>query len=186
MKTVIVRTPETDRKLLEIPDRVSDLTNDDGEQVVEVVGLAKLTAGTEVAGNTFMDSFVEFPFDDWPLEKNVTRVDGGFQVPASGLYMISANVDWVRGGTISSPDDPPVAASRLGALVVNGTDIYPLDKTDYILGLSVGRARDSGSLTLPLEAGDTVQVFLSWDSSVDTSSNGGDIERAWLSLYRLP
>lgn len=188
MKTVIVRTPETDRKLLEIPTKLSDLTDKDGNAITEVVGLARLTAGTKVPGSTFRDTSVAFQFDDWPIEKNVTTVKGGFVVPAAGLYMVAVNVDWVRGGTIAAPNAPPTAASRTSVVLINDdtTSAYVLDKSDFNNGVTFIRAKDSGTFTIPLEAGDSVKVYLSWDSSIDTTSGGGDINRASLSLYRLP
>lgn len=186
MKNIIVRTPETDRKLVEIPERLGDLRDPDGVSIVEVVGLARLIAGTEVSGSLFRDTPAAFPFDDWPLMRNVTVVEGGFTVTAAGLYMVNVNVDWVTGGTIPAPDPPPIAAARLSAVIINDSaEQYLLDKADYTVGTSK-RGRDSGTFTLPLEAGDSVKVYLSWASSIDPTTNGGDIERAWLSLYRLP
>lgn len=187
MKTVILRSPETDRKLVEIPSRLSDLEDEDGVPFVPVTGLARLIAGTYVYGSLFMDSPTAFPFDEWPLERNVTQVEGGFAVGAAGLYMITVNVDWEDDGNLMAPGKPPTAAARQGYLSVNdGTDIYFLDKADYGVGTPFFRGKDSGSYTLSLEADDTVKVILDWDSTIDIVANGGRIGRASLSIYRLP
>lgn len=184
MKTVIVRTPETDRKLIEIPTGISDLDDPAGTRITVVTALARLV--DEVAGSGFRDVSAPVPFDFWDSENNVTRVTGGFVVGAAGLYIINAEANWESVSFGPSAGNHPNEASRASAVVVNGTDYYFLNKSDYGAGGAFARGKDAGTQVLSLAEGDEVVLELSWDSTIDTVASGGDVTSASLHLYRLP
>ena len=143
MRRVVLRAPETDRKIVEIPTSVGDLDKTPNGRVYR-------TADTVI---TYPNN-VALPLD---LSGTLTRIsrDGtGLVVDSAGLYILSYNIDWA-----TAPPGPyagyvpPSNTLRTTAVYVNGV------VQGYATNGSIPASSDFGTTILRLAAGDTVQVY---------------------------
>lgn len=168
MKTVIVRTPETDRKLVEIPTQLSDLEDSPANEAGRCEGKVEFTDPTCITGGAgwFSPTLVE------DYLTNATAITGGISPNFGGLFMVKFSALWASvlppmGGGCSAA----LANERGTRLLLNG---------DVVDGAVVGGGGfDSGGLALRMEAGDQLSV------EVNAGATGGGLAAVSLEIIRF-
>lgn len=157
---VIVRTPETDRKVIEIPTKLTDLTD-----YVPPVAMARCGIYDDAAAWFAADADAIYgPTDPVPFPKtnyNVgcTIAGGTITVPNTGMYIITVVFTWVDwGGTASHP--APTPATRT-VLLLAGSQSFPTQSSGN---------NDGGTFIVSLTAGDTVHVSATQTMALGTES----------------
>lgn len=140
----VVRTPETDRKVILVPQKLADLT--DYSVNGPVAGVGSSSKDVSVASGL---SPTAFTFDAGTSLVNCT-FDGSYLIPTyGGLFNLSVVNSWLTSGGASLPSPSTVQRGML--LTVNGAGVTALYSTYATLG---GTSVDNGTITYRLNAGD--------------------------------
>ena len=144
MKQVIVRTPETDRKLITIPTSLADLSDTPtGKAYYEGDGNSAIPNGFNVD--------VPCPSSSDLVEMSA---DGtGLVISTAALYLVTFSISWwtpLAGPMVGW--QAPTPANRDVSLYVNGTRVAAAQTSSVVVGT------DAGSTVIRLAAGDTVRV----------------------------
>lgn len=179
MRTEILRSPETDRKRVEIPNLLTDM-NDYASRMaagrVSATGLPDPMCPLfqqPFATQTYGSPAAELVLPDFDTSSvGVTQGPNGLIVPAAGLYLITAVVGWNSysancGMSSISPPGPGLAI----AYILAGSSA----STPLVDGISL-------TAILPMEAGDEARISVLNNDSVNTV---GPILYASLALARI-
>jgi hypothetical protein len=155
MRQVVLRAPETDRKLVEIPSELGDLT-DYAVAHGSAIQASSTTAENATAHTLSLANFTE-------LEGMSDSGSGSFLIAVAGLYIMVASVVWDW--------QTPGAIARQIRFMVNGRSAANL-----FLNSTVGDLQtDQFTYIYRLAVGDTVTVGV-------TNFNGGNSTTALASL----
>ncbi len=157
MKKYILRAPETDRKGVDVPTLLTDLT-DYADSIAH--GKAVSTPYHNV-GNT--GAYLTVNLDTASELINVTSDAVGLTVGKDGLYLILASTTWLIGGTIPGPTPRASTLLRHSAVTVNGVASGTLTNAPTDDGV------DAGSFLLRLAAANYVTITA---ASTDGTSEG--------------
>jgi len=145
MKRVIVRTPETDRKLITIPTSLADLSD-------TPTGKAYYVGDGNAAIPNGFDVDVPCPSSSDLVEMSA---DGtGLVISTAALYLVTFSISWANGPLIGPMVgwQAPTPANRRVSLYVNGAYVAAAQTSSVVVGT------DAGSIIIRLAAGDTVRV----------------------------
>lgn len=158
MKEHILRAPETDRKKVRVPNLLTDL-DDYADTLCSGAGQSDPYDSVGNSGTysgVGMDTFTDLV--------NVTGAAEGLVAGKAGLFMITAQLLWIVGGTIPGPLPRAQIALRNSQVRINGTTVVGLLT---VAGTDAGM--DSGSFLTRLEASDEVSIYA---ASTDAASDG--------------
>lgn len=143
MRRVVLRAPETDRKIVEIPTSVGDLDKTPNGKVYR-------TTDTVI---TYPNN-VALPLDLSGTLARMSQDGTGLVADYAGLYLVTFNIDWA-----TAPPGPyfgygpPSNTLRTTAVYVNGV------VQGYATNGSSPASSDFGTAIIRLAAGDTVRVY---------------------------
>lgn len=183
MKSVIMRTPETDRKKVEIPTLLTDLTDYADGICTGKMLITYITDDTPdyngicIAGGTAAfgvgDAVTGTPSTQvYSNETNVTEATSGFVVTVPGTFMVTFYVQFgtalppMGGGCVAPPE-----SERQVFLMVNGSPVAVATPSLAFY--------DSGFALITLAADDLVEI------SISVGATGGGIISAQLSLAKV-
>ena len=159
MKTYILRAPETDRKKVLVPTRLSDLTDyadsiAHGKAVTETD--AVVTPGAAAAAIA-LGTTSEL--------RNVVASGNGLAPEVAGLFLITFSVLWFSplGGTYAGTVAPP-PAQRIVDVYVNGAYLATATASGFTDG------NDIGTVIARLAANDVVEVYAANNAGAGTGT----------------
>jgi hypothetical protein len=170
MKKYIVRTPETDRFGLDVPTKLTDLTDYAAGQCS---GQLERKAYHKVPNGTDYDNV----FDTTISLTNAIAHAEGAQVNVAGLFLVTYSVVWFTQTTGASAGDlSPAVTLRSVTLKQNGSVIHSATTAGSANG------SDGGTVLVRLAATDFLEVFA---KNSDPTANSGASPSAILQFVKV-
>ena len=170
MRRVVLRAPETDRKIVEIPTSVGDLDK-------TPMGKASYSGDGNSAIPSGMSAEIPCP----TLSESVRMgSDGtGLVISEPGLYLVTYSLEWYTplvGPMVGWV--PPNPANRVVALNLNSTPVAYAQASSVVVGV------DAGTYIVRCIAGDTLRVFAA-NNAPAPPPNTGTYIRAYVHAVML-